>query len=129
MMKQYQIVRSLLTVLCGALLLSACQTNHAPATRTSTAASGTGGHLTIHRAPDLGVGLIIWIDGGSKFALRKGDTYNTDLATGKHTINIIPSPNETNQAASTLALTVENGKTYSFTASRIGDNVALTRDP
>src|SRR4051812_5013172 len=123
-MNPRQIARNLLTVLGACLVLSACQTNQ-PA---STAASGSGGHLTIHRAANLGTGLIIWIDGGSKVTLRPADTFNTNLAPGQHTINVIPSPNEENQAASKLTLMVEDGKTYSFTASRTGDVVALTRD-
>jgi len=123
-MNPRQIARNLLTILGACLLLSACQTNQ-PA---STAASASSGHLTIHRAANLGTGLIIWIDGGSKVTLRPGDTFNTDLAPGQHTINVIPSPNEVGQAASKVTLTVEAGKTYSFTAGRTGDNVALTRD-
>jgi hypothetical protein len=120
-----QIGRNLLTILAAGLVLSACQTTNQPA---STAASANGGHLTIHRAPNLGVDLIIWIDGGSKVVLRPADTFNTDLAPGQHTINMTPWPNEEGQPVSKLTLTVENRKTYSFTGSRAGDVVALTQD-
>ena len=94
------IARNLLTILGACLLLSACQTNQ-PA---STAASASSGHLTIHRAANLGTGLIIWIDGGSKVTLRPADTFNTNLAPGQHTINVIPSPNEENQRKPTRSI-------------------------
>jgi hypothetical protein len=130
-MNPYKFSRNLLGVACACLALASCQTNQPTGTQgteMSTASNKSGGHFILHRQADLGIGLVLQIDGGEKQTVRVADTFDTYLAPGQHVISVIPSPNEQNQAASTATLMVENGKTYSFTAIRQGGNVVLVKD-
>ncbi len=82
----------------------------------------------VHRAPNLGGGLIITIDGGKSTDIRVGDTYDGYLTPGRHVVSVTPAPNEQNQAASSVTLMVEEGKSYSFTAAFRGELVTLVED-
>lgn len=82
----------------------------------------------VHRAPDLGTGLVLTIDGAKGADIRVGDTYDGYLAPGRHVISVLPAPNEDNQAAASVTLTVVNGETSSYTAARRGGLVALVKD-
>lgn len=82
----------------------------------------------MHRAANLGTGLILSVDGAKVAEVRVGDSYDGYLAPGRHVVSVIPAPNEVNQAAASVTLMVQPGQTYSFTAARQGDLVVLTKD-
>jgi len=94
----------------------------------SAASSKTGGRLVVHREPSLGTGLILSIDGAKVADVRVGDTYEGYLTPGQHVLTAVPAPNQVNQAPASVTLVVITGQTYSFTAARQGDLVALVKD-
>lgn len=125
-MNPYHFARNLAILALACLALNACQTS--PTTSNATSRQSDG-RFILHRQPDLGVDILLSVDGKDKGVVRVADTYDSYLPPGQHTIGIIPAPNQTGQAASTATLTVEAGKTYSFIALRQGDNIALVRNP
>ena len=82
----------------------------------------------MHRAANLGTGLILSVDGARVAEVRVGDTYDGYLTPGRHVVTAMPVPNDVNQAAASVTLVVTSGQTYSFTAARQGDLVVLTKD-
>ena len=82
----------------------------------------------VHRQADLGVGLLISVDGARVAEVRVGDTYNGSLTPGRHVVTALPAPNQLNQAAASVTVSVVSGQTYSFTAARQGDMVVLVKD-
>jgi hypothetical protein len=132
-MNRYQFSRNLMGIACACLVLAACETNQPGGTngqpnQTSAGSNKSGGHLIVHRAANLGTGLILSVDGARVAEIRVGDSYDGYLTAGRHIVSAIPAPNEVNQVATSVTLAVENGQTYSFTASRRGDQVILTKD-
>ncbi len=80
------------------------------------------------RAPNLGIGLILSIDGAKGANIRVGDTYDGYLTPGRHVVSVVPVPNQEHQAASSVTLMVVKGETYSFTAARRGGLVVLVKN-
>ena len=134
-MNRYQFSRNLcgLACACACLALAACETSQPAASSqqpnvASTANSKSDGRLVVHRQADLGVGLVLSVDGARVAEVRVGDTYNGYLAPGRHVVTVIPAPNQLNQAAASATVSVVSGQTYSFTAARQGDMVVLVKD-
>ena len=133
-MNQYQFSRNLCGVACACacLALAACETSQPAASsqqpNVARTDSKNGGHLVVHRQADLGVGLILSVDGARVAEVRVGDTYNGYLPPGRHVVTVIPVPNQLNQAAASATVSVVSGQTYSFTAARQGDMVVLVKD-
>ncbi len=125
-MKPIILSRNLLALACACLALAACQTNQSGATNAPS--SQSGGRLIVHRQADLGVDLLLSIDGKKAGVVRVADTYNGSLTAGQHVISIMPVPNLADQAASTATLMVETGKTYSFIAVRKGTPIVLVKE-
>ena len=125
-MNPYHFGRNLVILACACLALAACETT--PSAASNAAISQSGGRLIVHRQADLGVDLVLSIDGKETATVRVADTYNGYLAPGRHVISVIPAPNQQNQSASAATLMVEIGKTYSFIAVRQGGNVALVKE-
>jgi hypothetical protein len=124
-MNPYYFFRNLLILGCACLGIAACQTGQS--TASNPASSQGGGHLVVHRAPSLGGGLIVKIDGGNSTDLRVGDTLNRDLTPGQHVVSVVPAPNEQNQAPSSVTVTVVEGQTYNFTAVVRGGLITLIK--
>jgi hypothetical protein len=82
----------------------------------------------VHRQADLGVGLILSVDGAKVAEVRVGDTYTGSLTPGRHVVTALPVPNQVNQAAASMTVSVVSGQTYSFTAVRQGEMVVLVKD-
>ena len=129
-MNRYQFSRKLLGVACVCLFLAACETNQSGGTNMHAGAMSnqSGGRLIVHRAPNMGAGLILSVDGVRVATIRYGNTYDGYLTPGRHVVSAVPAPNQVRQAPASVTLTVENGQTYSYTASRQGDFVVFTKD-
>lgn len=106
---------------------SGCQTsNTASSAGAATAAPNQdGGRLIIHRAANLGQGLLVSIDGVKNPPVREGETYTGTLAPGQHVVSVILYPNRLNLPPTVKTLTIEKGKTYAFTAIWQGDTLVL----
>ena len=127
-------VRNLLGLACACLVLAACETNQSGASTSQTsgttaASSKSGGHLIVHRLPTVDAALLtLTLDGAQVANLELGRTYDAYVSPGRHVLTAVPTPNLSDQAPASVTFTVENGKTYSFTARRRGDNVVLVKE-
>jgi hypothetical protein len=89
--------------------------------------SANVGRLIIRRAANLGTGLFldIDIDGASVGSLAPGESYRGALSAGQHVISVLLRPNQLNLPRTRQTLTVESGRTYTFTAMWQGGTVVL----
>ena len=83
-----------------------------------SALAQANGRLIIRRAPDLGKNIIVQltIDGHTAVPITYGHTYSTVLPTGRHLIEVAPSPNAKWKTKTPMTLNVLSGQTYTFTA-------------
>ena len=134
-MNRYNSIRNLLIVVCGCLLLPACETNqsgmsNAPSSGTSVASSKNGGHLIVQREANLGGDLLLdlSVDGKHLANVELGSTYDGYLTPGQHVVTALPRPNRVDQAPASVTLTVVNGGFYHLTARWQDDHVILKKD-
>ncbi len=84
------------------------------------------GHLMIKRSANLGAYAVgLSVDGVQTATINYNGHYDAPLAAGKHVLSVIPIPNRMAGKARETQLTVEAGKTYSFTAKRDNDDYVL----
>lgn len=84
------------------------------------------GRLVVIRAANLGVQVFgISIDGKQVYKSNFGGRYDAPLAAGPHTISTIPIPDSEHAGVSERKVTVEPGKTYTFTAKREDVRIVL----
>ena len=79
---------------------------------------GAPAHLIIRRNPNLGSNVIVrlWIDNVPARSIGYGHTYEAPLAPGHHVLAVLASPNPRWPVPWQLAVDVQSGRTYSFTA-------------
>jgi hypothetical protein len=133
-MKKHYIIKSALAGLvcaCSGMIVCALSSSATAAPAATAAASSEGGTLTISRAPSVGSGIFVSIsaDGKQLTTLSQGKSYRGTLAPGKHLLLLVPDPNLSGQRPFKLEVTVENGKTYSFRATRKSGDIILVRNP
>jgi hypothetical protein len=127
-------MKKLLYPACGLFIVALACVSFSGCATSNTASSGSaataapnmnGGQLVIFRAANLGETLFVTIDGVKKGQVREGDTFKGALSPGQHVLSVILMPNELNLPPTVKKLTVEKGKTYSFTAMWEGDTLVL----
>jgi len=101
--------------------------SHNSAALMAAPAGTNAGHLIIRRAANLGTGLFldIDIDGASVGSIGPGKTYRGTLSPGQHVVSVLLRPNRLNLPRTQKTLTVESGRTYTFTAMWQGQTVVL----
>jgi hypothetical protein len=110
----------ILTVACavigwGAIISSHAATPSPAATQTTQQA----GRLVIKRSANLGSTVVgLSIDGVQKARINYNGRYDAPLAAGPHLLTVTPIPAREYAKPSEKRLTVEPGKTYTFTAKR-----------
>ncbi|PYJ43665.1 MAG: hypothetical protein DME86_02335 [Verrucomicrobia bacterium] len=122
-MNRQNSIRNLIGLACACLVLAVCQTNAAD--------SKTGGHLIVHRIANFGEDLVLTlsVDGAHLADVTENSTYDGYLPPGRHVLIPMAAPGGDDQTPTPLTLTVEEGKTYSYTARWQGSNVVLSKDP
>ena len=130
MKKHYIIKTALAGLVCACSGITVCAINSS-AMAAPTPASTEGAAFTVARAPSVGSGIFVSIsvDGKQLTTLSQGKSYRGTLAPGKHVLSLVPDPNLSGQRPFKLELTVENGKTYSFRATRKSGDIILVRNP
>ena len=94
-----------------------------PATAAKTQAAG---RLIVKRSANLGLtGVGISVDGKQVAKLNFNGSYDAPIAAGQHTITALPIPNHEHADPTNVRLTVQPGKTYTFTAYRNDVRIAL----
>lgn len=77
------------------------------------------GRLVITRSANLGQAVVgVSIDGVQVAKVNFNGRYDAPVAVGQHVVTVLPIPNREFAKPSETRLTVEKGKTYSFTAKR-----------
>lgn len=114
--------------ICSLVLFCA----HPPATLAAekaapaAAKSQEAGRLVIVRSANLGSAVVgISIDGKQVTRLNFNGRYDAPISAGPHTLSSSPIPDSEHAGASELKVTVEPGKTYTFTAKRNDVRIVL----
>ena len=126
-MKKHGSIVLILSLVCVCVISVGCAANQPGA----ATAPPNSGHLLVNRAANFGinVGLILSVDGKDVGSFTEGTNYNGYLPAGQHRITARPDPNRTGARSGRTTLTVQAGKTYSYTAVWSGSNLALVRNP
>ena len=126
-MKKHGSIVQILSLACACAISVGCATNQPGA----ATAPPNSGHLIVSRVANFGtdLGLILSIDGKDVGSFTEGTNYNGYLPAGQHRITARPDPNRTGARSGRTTLTVQAGKTYSYTAVWSGSNLALVRNP
>jgi len=116
-------IRNVVALACACLALTVCQTYAGD--------NKAGGHLIVHRIANFGEDLVLTlsVDGAHLADVGDGTTYDGYLPPGRNVLPPMAAPGSGDQQPSPLTLTVEDGKTYSYTARWEGSNVVLSKDP
>jgi len=86
---------------------------------TPTQTAQAPGRLIINRSATLGPTIVgLRIDGKETAKITFNRSYNAPLAAGEHVLTLYPLPSLEGAKPTDKRLTVEPGKTYTFTAAR-----------
>ena len=114
--------------ICSLVLFCA----HPPATLAAekaapaAAKSQEAGRIVIKRSANLGGTVVgISVDGTQVAKLHYNGRYDAPISAGPHTLTSIPIPDSEHAGVSELKVTVEPGKTYTFTAKRNDVRIVL----
>ena len=128
-MKKYTSIIHILSLTCVCLIGAGCATQPGAA----TAAPPNSGHVLINRVANFGedLALVVSVDGKDAGSFTQGSNYSGYLPAGQHTLTARVDPNPGNIRPGRTTLTVQAGKTYSYTAawSQGGENLKLVRNP
>ena len=114
--------RSAILLLVVSLFFSAFVAGEAtaadPRSPHAAAPSQAPARLVIRRVANLGSNVIVqlWIDGKQAGSLGYGHTYNGTLTPGRHVLAVLASPGARSPTPWEMALDVQSGQTYMFTA-------------
>jgi len=128
-MKKYSSIINILSLACALLVVAGCTTGPGAA----TAPPPNSGRVLIYRVANFGedLGLVVSVDGKDVGTFTQGSNYSGYLPAGQHQITIRVDPNRGNIRPGKTTLTVQAGKTYSYTAawSQGGEALKLVRNP
>lgn len=119
--------RSLIQILglaCACLLVAGFATQ-------SDAASAPpdSGHLLVYRAAKFGyrLNLLLSVDGKDVASLIEGQIYDGYLPAGQHVLAARVTPSSGGMQPGRQTVTIQAGRTYSYTAVLSGKNLVLVR--
>ena len=123
-MKKYSLIIQILGLACACMISAGCATQPAAS---ASAASPNSDHLLVARIPNFGtfVNLVLSVDGKRVATLNEGENYDGYLSAGQHTLIAAVEPNRSGIAPVQKSLTVQAGRTYSYTATWSGDKLVL----
>ena len=128
-MKKYSSIILILSLACACLISVGCTTGPGAA----TAPPPNSGHVLIYRVANFGenLGLVVSVDGKDVGSFSEGRNYSGYLSAGQHVITARAEPHQPGARPGQKTLTVQAGKTYSYTAawSQGGANLKLVRNP
>jgi hypothetical protein len=129
-MKKYSSIIYILSLACACLITAWCATQPGAATAPPPPNSG---HVLIYRVANFGsnLSLVVSVDGKDVGSFTEGRNYSGYLSAGQHVIVVRADPNQGGIRPGKTTLTVQAGKTYSYTAawSQGGENLKLVRNP
>lgn len=125
-MKKYSSIILIVSLAYAGLIFTGCATN--PATATIPANSG---HLVVNRVANFGtdLSLVLSVDGKDVGSFTEGRGYSGYVPAGQHVLIARVDPNRTGSKPGKTTVTIQAGKTYSYTAAWSGGNLVLVRNP
>jgi hypothetical protein len=128
-MKRYSLIIHIVSLACACLIFAGCTTNQAGLG--TAPAPANSGHLIVTRVANFGedLALVLSVDGKDVGSFTEGAQYSGYLSAGQHVIIARVSPNRTAASPGKTTVTVQAGKTYSYTAAWSGGNLVLVRNP
>jgi len=124
-MKKHNLIIQILSLVCACLIVAGCATQPGA----STAAPPNSGHLLVYRGAKFGyrLNLVLSVDGKDVASLTEGQTYDGYLPAGHHVLSARVTPRTTGAHPTRKTVTVEAGRTYSYTAVLSGGHLVLVR--
>lgn len=132
-MKKYDSVIRILGLVCACLILISCAINQPGSSTVSastSARSKTGAHLLVYRVANFGtnLSLVLSVDGAQVAALTEGRNYDGYVSPGQHVLSARIDPDQGGVRPWKKTMTLQNGQTYSFSASWSGQSLVLVRN-
>src|SRR5215470_333260 len=114
-MKKYFPIIHIVSLACACLITAGCTTGPGAA----MAPPPNSGHVLIYRVANFGtgLGLVVSVDGKDVGTFTEGGNYSGYLPAGQHRLTVRVDPNRTGARPGRTTLTVQAGKTYSYTAA------------
>ena len=127
-MKKYSSITCALTVAFIGLILIGCETTQSGA---ASAPPPNSGHVLIYRVANFGtdLSLVLSVDGKDVGSFTEGRGYSGYVPAGQHVLIARVDPNRTGSKPGKTTVTIQAGKTYSYTAAWSGGNLVLVRNP
>ena len=129
-MKKYSSILYILSLACAGVILIGCESTQPGA---ASAPPPNSGRVLIYRVANFGtdLSLVVSVDGKDVGSFTEGRNYSGYLPAGQHTLTVRVDPNRTGSRPGKTTLTVQGGKTYSYTAawSQGGEDLKLVRNP
>ena len=128
-MKRYGSIILIVSLASAGLIFTGCATNQAgPGT---AAAPANSGHLIVTRVANFGtdLSLVLSVDGKDVGSFTEGRSYSGYVSAGQHVLIARVDPNRTGSRPGKKTVTVQAGRTYSYTAAWPGGNLVLVRNP
>jgi len=129
-MKKSSSIIYILSLTCAGVILVGCGTTQPGA---ATAPPPNSGQVLIYRVANFGtsLSLVVSVDGQDVGSFTEGRNYSGYLPAGQHVLVARADPNQGGTRPARTSLTVQAGRTYSYTAawSQGGANLKLVRNP
>src|SRR5262249_18206316 len=127
-MKKYGLIIQVLSLAFAGIILIGCGTTQ-PGAATGPPPPNSG-HLLINRVANFGSDLILVlsIDGKDAGNFTEGRSYSGYLPAGQHVLVARVDPYQAGTSPTRKTLTIQAGKTYSYTASWSGQKVVLVKN-
>jgi len=125
-MKKYSSIILIVSLGYAGLIFTGCATNSATAT-----IPANSGHLVVNRVANFGtdLSLVLSVDGKDVGSFTEGRGYSGYVPAGQHVLIARVDPNRTGSKPGKTTVTIQAGKTYSYTAAWSGGNLVLVRNP
>ena len=125
-MKKYSSIILIVSLAYAGLVFTGCATNQATAT-----IPANSGHLVVNRVANFGtdLSLVLSVDGKDVGSFTEGRGYSGYVPAGQHVLIARVDPNRTGSKPGKTTVTIQAGKTYSYTAAWSGGNLVLVRNP
>jgi hypothetical protein len=128
-MKRYSSIIHIVSLAFACLIFSSCAGNQGGLG--AGPAPANSGHLIVTRVANFGenLGLVVSVDGKDVGSFSEGRSYSGYLSAGQHVITARADPHQPGARPGRKTLTVQAGRTYSYTAAWSGGNLVLVRNP
>jgi hypothetical protein len=127
-MKKYSSIIYIFSLACAYLIFTGCAANQGGLGTAPVPANS--GRVLVTRVANFGedLSLVLSVDGKDVGSFTQGNQYSGYLPAGQHVLTARVAPNRTGTDPARKTLTVQAGKTYSYTAAWSGGNLVLARN-